>query len=316
MNSGENGGLYHDIGEGALALSKSVKIRESFGDRLFLSLNYGFLTFCLLIVIYPLIYIVSASFSPGSAVVAGRVWLFPVNFTLQGYKLIFETEQIMVGYMNSIIYTVVGTLINVTLTVMLAYPLSRRFFYGRNFIMAAILFTMLFSGGLIPLFLVVKELQMLDTRWALWIPGAVAVWQVIISRTFFQQSIPEELSEAAEMDGCSDIRFITSIVLPLSKPILAVIALMYAVGHWNSYFDALIYLSDPGKFPLQLILRSLLIVDQNSMIGNIRQDLVMQGLRDTIKFSLIVVASLPVLIIYPFIQKYFVQGMLIGSVKG
>ncbi|OBZ12701.1 MULTISPECIES: carbohydrate ABC transporter permease [Bacillales] len=299
-------------------MAKNVSIRESNGDRLFMVLIYTFLTLVLLVVLLPLLYILSSSFSSPQAVVSGKVWLFPVQFTLDGYKAVFNNPQIGTGFMNSLYYTVVGTLINVVLTVMLAYPLARKTFYGRHFFMILLVITMMFEGGLIPYYLVVKELHLLDTRWAMILPGALAVFQVIIARTFFQTSIPDELAEAADLDGCSDIRFIFSIVLPLSKPILAVMMLMYAVGHWNAYFDALIFLRSPDLFPLQIVLRNVLILNtvDASMIANANQMLAQQGLKDLLKYSLIVVASGPVLIIYPFVQKYFVKGVMIGSLKG
>lgn len=292
-------------------------IRESYGDRLFLSVVYIILTMILLAVLYPLVYIVSSSFSDPIAVSSGRVWLWPVDFSLLGYKAVLSNPQILTGYGNSLFYALLGTLISVTLTVVFAYPLSRKSFYGRNPLMFFITFTMLFSGGLIPSYLVVKELGMLDTRWALLIPGAIGVWQVIVTRTFFQSNIPDELAEASEIDGCSDLRFMWSVVIPLSKPIIAVLCLMYAVGQWNAYFDALIYLKSQELYPLQLVLRSILILG-NAPSSNIdvTELLRRQALADLMKYSLIVVASLPVLIIYPFIQRHFTQGMLIGSVKG
>ena len=299
-----------------MSKNKVKTLPESTKDRIYLLLNYSYLWIALIIVIYPLIYVVSASFSTGNAVIAGKVWLYPVDFTLNGYKFIFQNSQILTGYLNTFIYTTVGTIINVVLTVMIAYPLSRKFFYGRSVIMVFIVFTMLFSGGLIPFFLTVRALGMLDTRWAMWIPNAVGVWQLIIARTFFQSSIPEDLSEAADMDGCSDIRFVLSIVVPLSKPIIAVTTLMYAVFHWNSFFNALIFLRSPELFPLQIILRNLLILQTTLQVTSVFQDLILEGIRDTIRFSLIVVASAPILALYPFIQKYFVKGVLIGAIKG
>ncbi|MBW7458003.1 carbohydrate ABC transporter permease [Paenibacillus sepulcri] len=293
-----------------------VRIRESLGDRIFLTIVYILLIAVLLVVLYPLIYIFSSSLSSPNAVSSGRVWLFPIDFSLVGYKAVLENSQVLTGYGNSLFYVIAGTLISVSLTVVLAYPLSRRSFFGRNALMIFIVFTMLFSGGLIPMYLVVKQLGMIDTRWALLIPQAIWVWQVIITRTFFQSSIPDELVEASEMDGCSDLRFMWSIVIPLSKPIIAVLVLMYAVGQWNAYFDALIYLKSQALHPLQLVLRNILIL--NTATGNMEASemLKRQQMADLMKYSLIVVASLPVLIIYPFVQRYFVQGMLIGSVKG
>ena len=294
-----------------------TRIKESFSDYVFLAVVYFFLTCVLLIVLYPLVYIVSSSLSSPQAVSSGRVWLWPVDFSLRGYQVALSNPQIVTGYTNSLFYAFFGTLISTTLTVLLAYPLSRRSFFGRNAIMMFIVFTMLFSGGLIPTYLVVRNLGLLNTRWAMLIPQAVAVWQVIIARTFFQASIPDELVEASELDGCSDLRFLWSIVLPLSKPILAVLVLMYAVGQWNAYFDALLYLKSPELHPLQLVLRSILILNTTAT-GSMEASAMVERrqLADLLKYSLIVVASLPVLIIYPFVQRYFVKGMLIGSVKG
>ncbi|MEC0228186.1 carbohydrate ABC transporter permease [Paenibacillus alba] len=297
---------------------KASRIRESQGDRLFLFGIYFFLSLVLIIVLFPLIFIISSSFSSPQAVVSGKVWLFPVDVTLEGYKAVFRNPQIVSGYLNSLFYAVVGTAVNVVLTVMLAYPIARKTFFGRNAIMVLLVITMMFDGGLIPFYLVVKSLHILDTRWAMILPGAMAVFQVIIARTFFQTSIPDEIAEAAELDGCSDLRFITSIVIPLSKPILAVLTLMYAVGHWNAYFDALIFLKSPDLFPLQIVLRNILILNtiDPTMVSKVDQMLAQQGLKDLLKYSLIVVASAPVLIIYPFVQKYFVKGVMIGSLKG
>jgi putative aldouronate transport system permease protein len=292
-------------------------IQESLGDKIFLGIIYVALTIVLVIVLYPLIYIVSSSLSSPLAVSSGRVWLWPVEFSLRGYQVALSNPQITTGYLNSLFYTFFGTLISVTLTVMIAYPLSRKSFYGRNVLMFFIVFTMLFSGGLIPTYMVVRDLGMINTRWALLIPQAIFVWQVIIARTFFQNSIPDELEEASAIDGCSDLRFLWSVVLPLSKPILAVLVLMYAVSQWNAYFDALLYLKSVELHPLQLVLRSILILNttaSSSMDASVMIE--RRQMADLLKYSLIVIASLPVLIIYPFVQRYFVKGMLIGSIKG
>ncbi|MDT0122880.1 carbohydrate ABC transporter permease [Paenibacillus sp. RRE4] len=295
--------------------NKNPVIRESLGDRLFITAIYIILSLVLVAVLYPLIYIVSSSLSSPSAVSSGKVWLWPVDLSFEGYKAVLRNEQVLMGYANSLFYTACGTFISVALTIMIAYPLSKKTFVGRSTLMIFITFTMLFAGGLIPTYLVVKSLGLIDTRWALLIPNAIWVWQVIIARTFFQNSIPDELSEAADIDGCSDIRFIFSVILPLAKPIVAVLSLMYAVGQWNAYFDALIYLKSQSLYPLQLILRSILILGSS---GNMdaSEMIKQQQMAELMKYSLIVMASLPVLIIYPFVQRYFVQGMLIGSVKG
>lgn len=292
------------------------RIKESAGDRIFIGVIYVILTLLVIVVLYPLIYIVSSSISSPAAVTSGRVWLWPVELSLKGFEELFRRGEVMTGYLNSIFYTTAGTLISVTLTIMIAYPLSRRAFFGRNALMMVITFTMIFSGGLIPTYMVVKGLDLIDTRWALLIPNAIWVWQVIIARSFFHSSIPEELLEASEIDGCSDLRFIWSVVLPLSKPIIAVLVLMYAVGQWNAYFDALIYLKSADLFPLQLILRSIIIQNNSGSNMDAMAIVEKQQLAELLKYSLIVVATLPVLIIYPFVQRYFVQGMLVGSVKG
>ncbi|WP_373291347.1 carbohydrate ABC transporter permease [Paenibacillus marchantiophytorum] len=293
-------------------------IKESADDRLFTIVNYIILFIFTITILYPLVYIVSASFSSSTAVISGRVWLYPVEPTLAGYEAVFKHRLIMSSFLNSVFYTVVGTTINVLFTLIAAYPMSRKDFMPRNSIMALFVFTMMFSGGLIPSYLVVKELGMIDTRWSLIIPGALAVMNMIIARTYFQTTIPDELLEAAQMDGCSDFTFVRKIVLPLSGPIIAVISLFYAVGHWNQYFNALLYLKHQELYPIQLVLRDILVQNEvdASMITDVADQAARDGLRELLKFSLIVVSTLPVLIIYPFIQRHFVKGMMIGSLKG
>ncbi len=296
----------------------SRKIRLSFPDMIFMGVVYVFLVLAMLVIIYPLIFIVSASFSDPTNVLTGKVWLFPVDFSLYSYQAVFKNKQILSGYYNSAIYTIFGTLISVALTIMAAFPLSRKGFVGRGLFMGIFLFTMLFSGGLIPTYLLLKDIGMINTRWAIIVPNAIAVWLIIIARTFFQQNVPEELYEAAEIDGCDDFRFLLKMVIPLSGPIMAVIALNYAVWIWNGYYDALIYLQDQHKYPLQIILRDILIlnrVDINT-VSDLESALRKQGLAVVLKYSLIVIASAPLLAVYPFLQKYFIKGMLIGSVKG
>ncbi len=299
------------------ALTPTTRIHDALGDRVFMFFVYLFLVIILLIVLYPMVYIVSASFSDPLAVTAGKVWLVPVDFSLRCYEVTFQNPQIVTGYLNSLFYTAAGTLISVVLTVLVAYPLSRRDLYGSNVLMFLITFTLIFSGGLIPTYLVVKDLGMIDTRWALLIPQAIAAFQVIIARTFFRSAIPDELVEAAELDGCNDLQFLWAVVLPLSKPIIAVLALMYAVSQWNGYFDALIYLKSSELQPLQLVLRNILILNTTSG-GSMDAAAMAQRrqLADLLKYCLVVVGSVPVLLIYPFVQRYFVKGMLIGSIKG
>lgn len=297
---------------------KAKKIKLLKEDRAFDLFNYIFLGFCVLLVSYPLIYIISASISDHKAVVSGKVWLFPVGFDLNAYRAVFSNKMILSGYMNSIFYMVVGTSLSVFLTILAAFPLSRKEFYGRNIFMGLFLFTMLFSGGLIPTYLVVQKLGIIDSRLAMILPNAVGIWNVIVTRTYLRSTISDELYEAAQLEGCSDIRFLFAFVIPLSGPIIAVMSLYYAVWIWNSYFDALIYLKSRELFPLQIILRNILILNQTD--GGMMKDISVmarkQGLADVLKYALIVVSSAPLLIIYPFVQKYFVKGIMIGSVKG
>jgi multiple sugar transport system permease protein/putative aldouronate transport system permease protein len=292
-------------------------IRDSGGDRVFNAVNYVILTLFLIVILYPLIYIVSSSISDPDAVTSGQVWLWPVEPTLIAYARIFREPALINGFLNSIFYTVVGTAINVVLTILAGYPLSRKDLPGRGVILFLFLFTTLFNGGLIPTYIVVGELGLLNTRWALILPPALAVWNVIITRTYFQVTIPDELLEAAQLDGCSDFRFLWDVVRPLSGPIIAVNALFYAVAHWNGYFDALIYLTDPDLYPLQLVLRSILVQNETNlrMTGDIETQLMRENLADLLKYALIVVSSLPLLVAYPFVQKHFVKGALIGSLK-
>ncbi len=290
----------------------------STSDRFFIVIVFLILTLFFIAVLYPCVFVIGASFSSGTAVQAGRVILFPVEPTLEGYKTVLNTPTVWVGYRNSIVYTVVGTLINLALTMTAAYCLSRKDLPGRNFIMLAFSFTMFFSGGLIPMYIQVTNLKLLNTMWSLLLPGAISVYNLIVARTFIVNSIPTELLEASQIDGCSDFRYYLSIVLPLSGAIIAVEALFYAVGHWNAYFNAMIYLSKRSIYPLTLYLREILM-SSNIDPSTITDPELQARLADMvgiIKYALIVVAVVPVLLIYPFVQKYFVKGVMIGSVKG
>ncbi len=296
---------------------KKTGIRVSPADRIFDILNYVFLTLCLLIVAYPLYFIVIASVSDPTAVYAGKVILWPARFTLEGYQRILDYESFFTGYRNTVIYTVVGTTVNVLITIPGAYALSRKDLVGRNFFMMGVTFTMIFSGGLIPTYLLVISLNLYNTMWALILPVAVSAWNLIVARTFFQQTIPDELLEAATLDGAGNTQFFLRVVLPLSKSIIAVMVLFYAVNHWNSYFNALIYLKSAEKYPLQLVLRNILF--ENSL-GDMVEDAstlaLQQRLGDLIKYGIIIASSLPLLILYPFLQRFFIQGVMIGAVKG
>lgn len=301
------------------------RVRSSKEDRWFYIIDVSLLTIAFVVVLYPLIFIVSASFSDPYAVLAGEVWLFPVRPTLEGYKAVLSYGDVWMGYANSIFYAVVGTAVNVTLTIMIAYPLSRKDFVGRDALMFIYTFTMFFSGGLIPLYLVVRSLGILNTRFAMILPTAIGVWNVIITRTFLQVTIPKELYDSARIDGASNTRILLSVVVPLSGPVIAVITLFYAVGHWNSFFPALIYLRSRELLPLQMILREILIMFQPRMMDEVMQTMDAatleamtrrEFLQALLQYALIVVATLPVLIIYPFAQKYFVRGVMIGAIKG
>mgnify|MGYP000990064859 CR=1 FL=1 len=292
--------------------------RQTASDKAFQVVNTVFLILILGMVLYPLIFVLSASVSEPEFLLKGDVWLLPKGFTLDSYRRVFRNQDILRGYTNTIKYTVLGTGINVLMTIAAAYPLSRKDFYGRNLITGMFVFTMFFSGGLIPRFLLVRDLGLYNSMWALILPGAVSVWNITIMRTFFQTSVPYEIQEAAMIDGCSNLKILSNIVLPLSVPIITVMIMYYSVGHWNAYFNALIYLTDRAKYPLQVILREILIQDNMGEMasfvdeGIIRQMMLAEGL----KYAVVVVANLPVLMIYPIIQKHFTKGMMVGGLKG
>lgn len=295
-----------------------MKKRNGLSDKNFDLLNKLFLTIIVIIIVYPIVFVISASISNPVAVSSGKMWLWPVDITFEGYRRILQTESIWLGYRNTIIYTFVGTAIHLFVLLPCAYALSRKELIGRKYILWAILFTMMFSGGLIPTYLVVKSLGMLDTMWAVIIPGVVGAWSLLVARAFFQQSIPDQLVEAAKIDGGTDFYIFLKIVLPLSLPIVAVMSLFHAVSLWNQYFNALIYLTDRDKYPLQLILREILVVNQMQLgEGTDNTQSIVEQVRagGLIKYAVIIVSSLPLLIAYPFLQRFFVQGVLIGSIK-
>ncbi|WP_424767874.1 carbohydrate ABC transporter permease [Paenibacillus sp. sgz302251] len=292
--------------------------RKTKGDILFDVLNYSFLTIGMLLILYPLYFVLIASFSDPNLIYSGAVWLLPKGFTLDGYERIFADRHIWVGYGNSLLYAIVGTAISVTVTLMAAYPLARKDLVGRNAVMWFFMFTMFFGGGLIPTYLLIKDLNMINTIWALVVPGAGSVFNIIIVRTFFQSTIPDEMREAAFIDGCSNTRFFLRMVLPLSKPIIAVMVLYHVVGFWNGFFDAMIYLNEESKYPLQLVLRNILVQNQvnSSMMIDVESYAAKLRVTELIKYGVIIIASLPLLILYPFLQRYFVKGVMIGSIKG
>ncbi len=292
-------------------------IRETRADSAFLAAIYGLTFLILCAVLYPLVYVLSASFSSAEAAAAGKVFLFPVNLSVEGYKLVFEREDILIGFRNTIIYTLVGTGINLVMTVLLAFPLSRRELPGRNIITFFVAFTMFFSGGLIPTYLLVQKLGMVDKLWAMVIPNAISTFNMILMRTYLMTNIPDELLESAYLDGCGYTRFLVAIVLPLSTAIVAALVLYYAVGHWNAYFSALIYLRSARRTSLQLVLRNILLANQINTGGTDSAgfgERAMIGV--TVKYSVIIVSSVPVVILYPFIQRYFIKGIMVGAIKG
>lgn len=300
------------------AKMKQNKVQLSRDDRVFYAVSHCIVIFLTLIVLYPLIYILSASFSSAEAVSAGKVVLWPVNLSVMGYQKVFENSRVWIGYRNTIFYTLLGTLINVSMTLICAYPLARKKLPYRGFFTFLFTFTMLFGGGMIPTYLVMRNLHLLNSVWAMVIPGAIGVTQMIVTRTFIQSTIPDELLEAAQIDGCNDIRFFFQFLLPLSKAVIAVIAMQYAISHWNAYFNAFLYLTDSKLYPLQIFLREILILSKIDMsdIADPETAIALQGMADLLKYSLIIVATVPILCVYPFIQKYFIKGVMIGSLKG
>lgn len=295
-------------------------IKQPHSDNILNAVMVVLLVLFALSVLYPLIYIVSASLSDPYAVNSGEVWLWPVGLNFEAYDAILNYPQIVRGFLNSVMYATGTTLLACFLTLTGGYALSRRDVPGRGIVMILLVITMMFSGGMIPTYLLIRDLGLLNTPWVMILPGAVSAWNLIITRTYFQVSIPDELLETSRIDGASDFRFFAQVVLPLSKPIIAVNALLFAVGSWNSYFNALIYLTDQDLYPLQLVMRGILLqntFDPSQMTGVSPDEIAkMQLLADKLKYALIIVASIPPLVAYPFVQKHFVKGMMIGSLKG
>ena len=300
-------------------------IKKLYSDTMFDLLVNIIMTIVAVIMLYPLIYVVSASLSSADAVTRGEVFLIPVDFTLEGYKFVFQNKDLWIGYRNTIFYTVFGTLMNLVVTLPAAYVMSRKDFRTKNVFMVFFMITMYISGGIVPTYMNWRKLGLLNTPLIMILNGALSVYNMIIARTFFATSIPGEISEAARVDGCSDFGIFFKIILPLSKPIIMVMTLYYGVGHWNEYFSAMIYLEDRKLFPLQVFLREILI--QGELLKSLAQDpsisaesmqfLAQQAkAMELIKYCVIVVAALPMLMIYPYLQKYFEKGVMIGSVKG
>ena len=297
---------------------RSSAIRMSRGDRAFNVFAIFLVTLLTLLVLLPMVNILSASFSASAAVNAGKVLLWPVEPTLRNYQTILGYASVWTGYRNTIFYTVLGTVINVFLTLFCAYPLAQKSFSGRKFFSILFFIPMIFSGGMIPNYILIRDLGFLNTIWAVLLPGAIGITNMIITRTFIQSTIPDSVAEAAVLDGCSPIRYFISFIMPLSKTIIAVISMYYAVGHWNSWFNAFLYLNKRDMYPLQLFLREILVNSQfdSSVMEDPEAARQLQGLADTLKYVIIVVSTIPLMSIYPFVQKYFVKGVMIGSVKG
>ena len=299
----------------------SKRLRKlSLGDRVFYTVVDVIMFIVLLLVILPMLNVISSSISEPNAVMQGRVFILPKGFSLSGYKVVLKDSRILSGYLNAIFYTGATSFLGVITTVFAAYPLSRKDFAGRNIFMMLFTFTMLFSGGLIPSYLLIRDLGLIDNRLSLILPGLVNVYNIIITRTFFQSSIPDELLEAAKIDGCGNTRFFIKIVLPLSKSILAVISLYFIVANWNAWFKAYLYLNDKSKFPLQLVIKEILFANSMSAAEGAgsasNEGVKMDALSEVIKYSSIMVSCIPLWCIYPFVQKYFVKGVMIGSIKG
>ena len=288
------------------------------GDRVFHAVSVCIVAALTLIVFLPLLNVVSSSLSSSSAINAGKVLLWPVEFTLENYGTILKYKSVWIGYRNTVFYTVFGTFINVAMTMFCAYPLSQRRFSGRKAVNLLLFFTMIFSGGMIPAYILVRDLHLMNKIWAILLPGAMSVYNVMITRNFIESTIPYELEDAARIDGCSPAKYFLYFIMPLSKTIIAVIAMYYAVDHWNNYFSAFMYLTDRNLYPLQLFLRDILINStfDSSVVSDPETARAVQGLAQTLKYVVIVVSTLPLMCIYPFVQKYFVKGVMIGSVKG
>ncbi len=299
---------------------KAIKRKRLNSDKVFDAVNLLIMLALLVIFIWPLWFVVIASISDPGQVWQGNVILFPKGITLDAYEEVIQYKSIWTGYRNTLLYTVLGTAINMVLTVCAAYPLSRKDFPPRKILIIVLMVTMYFSGGLIPTYLVVNRLGLIDTIWAMMVPNALSVFNIIVTRTYFMNSIPEELREAAQLDGAGTVQYLFRVVLPLSKPILAVIGLFYAVGHWNDFYSALIYINSQQLLPLQSVLRKLLLTTQMTLqiSSSMSPDEIMRKtqLAQTLKYSSIIVSTVPVLCLYPLVQKHFVKGIMIGSVKG
>lgn len=298
--------------------SSLSSIAQTRGDKVFDIFVNIFLLLAALITIYPIYFVLLASISSPAAIASGRTFLLPSEPSLAPYKHIMGDARIWRGYANTIFYTLSGTILGLLLTIPSGYALSRKDLVGNGIIMKLMVFTMYFSGGLVPTYMVIKNLNMVDSPSVMIILGSFTVYNLIVTRTFFMSKIPDEMLEASQIDGCGNFRFFTSIVLPLSKEIVAVMVLYIAVYHWNAFFNAMIYLQTQKRYPLQLILREILVGSQSVMTDSVSSSDIgeMQRLAETIKYGVMIVSSVPILILYPFVQRYFVRGVMLGSIKG
>ena len=297
---------------------RETKFSEmSLEDKIVTFVIYAFLTLITLVILYPIVYVVSASFSEPQAVISGRVKLFPVDFTLRGYEAVFKNGKLINGFMNSIFYVAVSLVLNLTMTMLCAYPLSRKEFTARGWVSLFFVFTMYFSG-MVPSYILVNKLQLLNTRWAMIIPTAMSTYNMIICRTYIMNNIPDDLYEAGQIDGCTPFRYMLQVIVPLSKSILAVLLLYYGVAKWNDYYNAMIYLYKDNLQPLTMVMREILMLGEEDMTKVSNADAVakLQGMSELLKYATIVVASLPVVMLYPAIQKHLVKGVMVGAVKG
>ena len=296
---------------------RKTKIKQSRTDKVFGTVVAAIVAFAVCITLYPLVFVLSASISNPMEVFQGNVWLLPKGINFEAYKQVFMNKKIWTGYRNTIFYTCLGTLIATTLSISAAYPLARRKLYGKKILMTYFMITMFFNGGMVPTYLIVQKLGLYNSVWAVILVNMVTVYNIIVAKTFIQTSIPEELYEAAEIDGCGDIRAFFKVVLPLSTPIIAVLTLFYGVAYWNNYFNGLIYVGSSDRYPLQLILRDILLSNATSeMVDAMETDINKLMVSESLKYAVVVVSSVPMLILYPFLQKCFVKGVMIGSVKG
>ncbi|WP_010268609.1 carbohydrate ABC transporter permease [Paenibacillus senegalensis] len=291
-------------------------MKASTGDKIFYGINYAIMAIAALTCLIPLLNILALSLSDSSAIMSGRVTLFPIDIQLDSYRMLIERTKVVTAFSNSLVITVGGTVLCMVFTVLAAYPLSRKYFYARKTITLAVVFTMLFSGGLIPSYLVVKSLGLINTYWALWLPGLVSVYNMMILRTFFE-GIPEELVEASRMDGCGEMRLLLQVILPLSVPVIATLTLFYGVGFWNSFQNVLIYINDSNRMNLTVMVQQMIHSQSLQETASLsREEVDRLATPEGLKAAAVMVLVIPMLVVYPFIQKYFVKGIMIGSIKG